>query len=423
MNLPLRMHQGLAKTYSEQNAALTKENEELRKRLALYESGQLGPAQSTPRPTGATSAQPMLTRKASSDLAAAASSSIRGTVKRQRTRSISSNASSSSNTNYQTVASTSTTSSASMTSATSNTTIGGTSTAMPPQYLPATSRSPAALVIPSPTMSIHMHASPSPAASNSSNIPPSPPIPLGSSPGEQSSYVAARHQQRKRHSSGCGVCDSSNGTNCICQDIGLKSPHRSRAEDDELNEADFRDLNLLPSSSRLPSAMDRCGFCTESTTGACLCAEVGMRENGSSSAYQSTGRDATNYEVDENVDTLSPLPPPRSSAARAVDSLSSNLSSVPNIPPGTASVRLRLPKRGIAAGQIWRIDANTLPAPVPQQTHSLIAKRDLPVISSGSQRHPAAAAGVALRRKLIKVGSRLPCSGDPKTCLACADDP
>jgi hypothetical protein len=42
---------------------------------------------------------------------------------------------------------------------------------------------------------------------------------------------------------------------------------------------------------------------------------------------------------------------------------------------------------------------------------------------AAGQRHPAAAAGVALRRKLIKVGSRLPCSGDPKTCLACADDP
>lgn len=300
-----------------------------------------------------------------------------------------------------------------MTAATSKTVI-------PAYYQPASSRSPAAMIIPSPTMSMSMHATPSPAASTSSYIPPSPPVSLGLSPNDSSSYTTVRQRKKTHSSSGCGVCDSTRGGSCICQDIGLRSSchdHQQAEEEDELDETDFRDLNLLPSSSGMPSELDRCGFCTESTTGACLCAEVGMRGNTSQSTYRPIIKPSTLAHRGEHADTLSPLPPSRFGATISPTAL--NATAISNIPPGTTSVRLRLPKRGIAVGQIWRIDTNTLPA--SQQQQSLVLKQDQ--LSTGQQRHPAAAAGVALRRKLIKVGSRLPCSGDPKTCLACADDP
>lgn len=386
----------------------------------------MAPGQSSQTRTSAPSPQqPLLTRKASSDLSS--SSTLRGGTKRQRTKSISSNASSSSNNNYHsaTVTSASASSSTSLASALSNITAATSNTALPSYYHPASSRSPAAMIIPSPTMSISMYASPSPAASSSSYIPPSPPVSLGLSPNESSSYLNSR-QQKRSHPSGCGVCDSSNGINCICQDIGLKRTshvQQQHEEEDELDEADFKDLNLLPSSSRFPSEMDRCGFCTESTTGACLCAEVGMRGNNTQPQYRSMVNVASNIQRDEGTDTLSPLPPSRLGATRPVISPSSSLTSVANRPPGSASVRLRLPKRGIAVGQIWRIEPINLPTAQQQQQQPLAATQEQQAQSSNGQRHPAAAAGVALRRKLIKVGSRLPCSGDPRTCLACADDP
>lgn len=373
----------------------------------------------------APSPKPILIRKASSELA---SSTIRGIAsKRQRTKSISSNASSSSTNNYQGT-SASATSSTSLASALSNLT-AATSTTAVPAYYRASSRSPAAMIIPSPTMSMSMHATPSP-ASTSSYIPPSPPVSLGLSPYESSSYPSTHRDQHKHTSGGCGVCDSSSGVSCICQDVGLKPHnHRHQQEEDELDEVDFQDLNLIPSSSGLPSELDRCGFCTESTTGACICAEVGLRKMSSHSithrplpsSLKNTSNTAVLMERRENEDKLAPLPPSRL-VARPLLSPSSSSTSTSNIPPGSTSVRLRLPKRGIAAGQLWRIDTTTLPAPQQQQSLPL-KQQEQPSQLSAGQRHPAAAAGVALRRKLIKVGSRLPCSGDPKTCLACADDP
>ncbi|KAK9897446.1 hypothetical protein P389DRAFT_57088 [Cystobasidium minutum MCA 4210] len=406
--------QGLAKTYSEENAALKRENEELRTRLALYESGQVPSGSSTPRnnassPATAQSPAPPLTRKASQDLAASTSSAAsygRGS-KRQRTKSISSNASSSSATPHYATASTSGasgsgTSTISLASALSHSTAATSMTAG--SYHAA--RSPAAIVIPSPSMSVSMgmHTTPSPAASSSSYIPPSPPVSLGVSP-------------KHAHSAGCGLCDSNTGVSCICSDIGLREGGAKRtldlhAEEEDEEEPNFEDLNLIPSSSRM-SEMDRCGFCTESTSGACLCAEAGLRKINTytTSLPQSMSNNISNRREDE--DKLAPLPPSRIAIARTPSSAASSS----GIPPGSASVRLRLPKRGIAAGQIWRID--TSQAQVPQQ----LTRQQEQVMIPVQQRHPAAAAGVALRRKLIKVGSRLPCSGDPKTCLACADDP
>ena len=211
-----------------------------------------------------------MTRKASSDLSS--STTLRGNIKRQRTKSISSNASSSSN-YHTTTTNASASSSTSLSSAHSNMTAATSKTVIPAYYQPASSRSPAAMIIPSPTMSMSMHATPSPAASTSSYIPPSPPVSLGLSPNDLSSYTTVRQRKKTHSSSGCGVCDSTRGGSCICQDIGLRSSghdHQQAEEEDELAETDFRDLNLLPSSSGMPSELDRCGFCTESTTGACL---------------------------------------------------------------------------------------------------------------------------------------------------------
>lgn len=447
--------QGLAKTYSEQNAALTRENEELRKKLALYESGQLSssgsPAATTTLRNSASSPStsnppPPLTRKASQDLAASNSATLGRGAKRQRTKSVSSNASSSSTAHYaNATASGSGTSTISLASALSHSTAATSMTAVPYHHA---SRSPAAIVIPSPTMSMGMHATPSPAASTSSYIPPSPPVPLGLSPMDsnygqmRSPHISSTHHKhsQQQQSHGCGLCDSNTGVSCICSDIGLRGGqgdiqhehmrHEAAAGEEE-EEPNFEDLNLLPSSSRM-SEMDRCGFCTESTSGACLCAEAGLRKINKyttslpRSITAAASATASNNSRREDEDKLAPLPPSRISSSRIPSSSSSSPSSLSgSIPTGSASVRLRLPKRGIAAGQVWRIDTSQGPQRQQHQqaaqTH--LSKQQELTSTPVQQRHPAAAAGVALRRKLIKVGSRLPCSGDPKTCLACADDP
>lgn len=319
------------------------------------------------------------------------------------------------------------------------------------------------MIIPSPGGGggggMAMHASPSPAASSSSYIPPSPPVSLGLSPHMEASYHAhsprSSSSHKQQHASGCGLCASSSSVNCICQDIGLRNvqdqetvhahehPHRyvGRAHEEDEEMPNLDDLGLIPSaSSRIPSEMDRCGFCTESTSGACLCAEAGMRRTykpqSRSAIIGSSSKRAE--EAGEHEDTLTPLRPSRIAIPRTQSSPSSstskNLVTTGNsIPPGSTSVRLRLPKRGIAAGQIWRIDTSLATAAAQQQLQQQQQASSVPVQSKVqeqlthtvpvAQRNPAAAAGVALRRKLIKVGSRLPCSGDPKTCLACADDP
>lgn len=172
-------------------------------------------------------------------------------------------------------------------------------------------------------------------------------------------------------SSGCGLCDDkTGGGQCICEDIGIGRPG-------------------------LPSQCDRgskasCGLCVENGS-MCICEDIGI------------GRPDAPSKLDSNLQSHGTY------VAKTVKDEKPQI-----ITPGsTGTVRLRTAKKGFATGQVWRLDNSTPSNPIPTTSP----------LPAPIPRSPAAAAGVALRRRLIKVGSRLPCSGDPRTCPACADDP
>ncbi|CAD6576312.1 MAG: hypothetical protein CYPHOPRED_005966 [Cyphobasidiales sp. Tagirdzhanova-0007] len=154
---------------------------------------------------------------------------------------------------------------------------------------------------------------------------------------------------------GCGLCDRTASTQCICEDIGIAS---SRTPSGGA-------MKVYPRKAS-------CGLCDESRDDNCLCEDIGL------------GRP-------ESIDDDGDRPALTNSGGAA----------------STASLPLKHHTGNSKSGRgmIWRLD-EAGPALVQHQP-----------------RNTASAAGVALRRRLIKVGSRLPCSGDPSSCPACAGDP
>jgi len=219
-------------------------------------------------------------------------------------------------------------------------------------------------------------------------------------------------------SDGCGFCETTGSGNCLCEDIGLPTKRTSSRPTgpgsiEETSRRHVLSCNNCGSTNPL-SCMCRdpdtggdrkvsiascssekasCGLCTDH--GDCLCEDLGL------------GRPQTSTDMKVDIQASSmPLPLPNYPGSSSGSFFSSSGSDMKAVP---LKLRSRPSTSMSTKGKIWRIDNL-----VPDGKQSVVPK---PVNTA------AAAAGVALRRKLIKVGSRLPCTGDPSSCPACADDP
>lgn len=192
--------------------------------------------------------------------------------------------------------------------------------------------------------------------------------------------------------------------------------------------ADFSELMV---SSTTIAGDAECSLCQKNTTGSCLCEDVGLVKE----AFTVKEADATcglcdpndslcecvdeAYCICRDVGIRSPAQshkisvPDDASADAGILAASSELAA--SASSGRfrnigGSVPLRTPRRLAGTGSVvWRLDNWPL--------------RQEKATQSGSSKPTSNSAGAALRRQLIKSGSRLPCSGDPSTCPACADDP
>ena len=157
----------------------------------------------------------------------------------------------------------------------------------------------------------------------------------------------------------CGLCDDTASTQCICEDIGI-GPLAMQAN--------------IPGKIRKLHHKGSCGICDESGKGRCLCEDMGL----------------------ERPEVVTPI-----SSDEALVVKDSNAIALP------LKSRDKLPS--LASNKVWVLDNSINSASGP--------------ISHYQKKTPAASASVALRRRLIKMGTRRPCSGDPSDCPACADDP
>lgn len=189
---------------------------------------------------------------------------------------------------------------------------------------------------------------------------------------------------------GCGMCDKTASTSCICEEIGIAVP------------ASVQPLQpLRPALAIDPNPAttnDSCGLCDDTAATSCICEDMGLKESKAGMADPSARRkphvagcgfceaDAAPCVCKEvGLSPSSPVPPKDLTMAVPLRSIRKSVT-------------------GSTQRTIWRLD-NKQPMPV-----------------SPAPQNPAPARE-ALRRTLIKAGSRLQCSGDPKTCPACADDP
>lgn len=368
--------QNLAKKHSEENEALRTENDSLRSAIAILEARLQQFPQSRSDPIHSAST---LTRKPSSDLKGIASR-----AKRQRTRSTS-------------VAS-------STSSSTADAIYLPTSSPIDPVVAPDQSypqqQSPQPQGQPvrqsyiqrqdeATAMTVSARdATPSLSLSPASPYQPSSPS-LSAASGTTFSALPDPAVSLTSGSGGCGLCDDKNGTGqCICEDIGIGRPSAS--------------------SKCASSSKASCGLCVENGS-MCICEDIGIGRPDAPSKLENSFQAASSQ-------TPIPHSHPHQQSPQSLVVASTM---------GTArAIPLRRPKKGVPSGKVWRLDYDN-----SAQLASVTAPTTAPSTSRLAQGapvkppSPAAAAGVALRRRLIKVGSRLPCSGDPRTCPACADDP
>lgn len=225
------------------------------------------------------------------------------------------------------------------------------------------------------------------------------------SPEEKPSYhsasiIVSSSQPNKAHQAakdGCGFCETGGASHCFCAELNITLTPKSKLNPlppmlPPSSASAGRDVRK-PAGASSTQEKPSCGLCSGNND--CLCEDMGLGRPTSANDVRSGSHLASGSYISAISDTAT------SSAHRLVaQQTSSTMQAVP--------LRRRTQPAGpTTAGKVWRLD-NVLPSGPKIQAVTNPA---------------AAAASVALRRRLIKVGTRLPCTGDPKTCPACADDP
>lgn len=178
--------------------------------------------------------------------------------------------------------------------------------------------------------------------------------------------------------------------------------------DDHGTASSLTSLNTNDAST--PQQHD-CAMCDKASGGNCLCDDLGMNHDnllveppslriGGCGLCEGEHSMCICEDIGIGRPTYQEVHVPSSSAATTTE--------ITALPP-TAAVPLKLRPSSATKRKIWHLEDATA------GSHLLG--------SSPSQQSSGLSTGVTLRRQLIRSGSRLPCSGDPRNCAACSDDP